>query len=51
MRLAHRLIVGALIIVSVFLIVAAVLSTRRLGAQLTQLTAGQLTREARFIAQ
>src|SRR5690349_15658166 len=50
MRLAQRLLLGALLIVSVFLAVAVVLSGQRLRTQLVQLTTAQLAREARLVA-
>jgi two-component system phosphate regulon sensor histidine kinase PhoR len=51
MKLAQRLLLGALLIVSVFLLVAVVLSGQRLRTQLVQLTTAQLAREARLVAQ
>lgn len=51
MRLAQRLLLGALLIVSVLVIIAVALSTRRLGGQLRQLTAAQLSREAQLISE
>jgi two-component system phosphate regulon sensor histidine kinase PhoR len=50
MKLAQRLLLGALLIVSVFLIVAVTLSGARLRTQLGQLTTSQLAREARLVA-
>jgi len=50
MKLAQRLLLGALLIVSVFLIVAVVISGQRLSTQLRQLTTAQLAREARMVA-
>ena len=50
MKLAQRLMLGALLIVSVFLVVAVMLSGQRLRTQLVQLTTAQLTREARLVA-
>jgi len=50
-KLAQRLLLGALLIVSVFMIVAVTLSGRRLRTQLQQLTSAQLAREARLVAQ
>jgi two-component system phosphate regulon sensor histidine kinase PhoR len=50
MKLAQRLLLGALLIVSVFLVVAVALSGERLRTQLGQLTTTQLTREARLVA-
>ena len=49
MRLAQRLLLGALLIVSVLVVVAVALSGQRLAGQLRQLTTSQLAREARFI--
>ena len=51
MNLAQRLLLGALLIVSVFLIVAVAGSGQRLRDQLQQLTSAQLGREARLVAQ
>jgi two-component system phosphate regulon sensor histidine kinase PhoR len=50
MKLAQRLLLGALLIVGVFLVVAVVLSGQRLRTQLVQLTTAQLSREARLVA-
>ncbi|MEK7400928.1 MAG: ATP-binding protein [Gemmatimonadota bacterium] len=50
MKLAQRLLLGALLIVGVFLVVAVVLSGQRLRTQLVQLTTSQLAREARVVA-
>jgi two-component system phosphate regulon sensor histidine kinase PhoR len=50
-KLAERLLLGALLIVSVLVIVEVALSGQRLGTQLRQLTISQLSREARFIGQ
>ena len=50
MKLAQRLLLGALLIVSVFLVVAVLLSGQRLRTQLVQLTTTQLAREARLVA-
>jgi two-component system phosphate regulon sensor histidine kinase PhoR len=50
-KLAQRLLLGAVLIVTVLIVVAVVLSGARLERQLQQLTAGQLANEARFIAQ
>jgi signal transduction histidine kinase len=50
MKLAQRLMLGALLIVSVFLVVAVAISGARLRTRLGQLTAAQLTREARLVA-
>ena len=50
MRLAQRLLLGAVLIVSVVMIVAVGLSGQRLSSQLHQLTTSQLAREARLIA-
>jgi two-component system phosphate regulon sensor histidine kinase PhoR len=49
-RLAQRLLLGAVLIVSVFMVVAVVLSGQRLRASLRQLAAAELTREARLVA-
>jgi signal transduction histidine kinase len=49
--LAQRLFLGALFIVSVLVIVAVGLSGQRLAGQLRQLTASQLEREARLVAE
>jgi two-component system, OmpR family, phosphate regulon sensor histidine kinase PhoR len=50
-KLAQRLLLGAVLIVSVLTIVAVTLSSQRLDKQLQQLTSVQLSREARLIAQ
>jgi signal transduction histidine kinase len=50
MKLAQRLMLGALLIVSVFLVVAVAISGERLRTQLGQLTAAQLAREAQLVA-
>jgi signal transduction histidine kinase/HAMP domain-containing protein len=50
-KLAQRLLLGAVLIVSVLTIVAVSLSSQRLRNQLQQLTSAQLAREARLIAQ
>jgi hypothetical protein len=50
-RLAQRLLLGAVLIVTVFLVVAVVLSGQRLRTQLVQLTTTQLGTEARLVAQ
>lgn len=50
MRLAQRLLLGALFIVSVLVVVAVALSGQRLNRQLRQLTASQLLREATYVA-
>lgn len=50
MRLAQRLLLGAVLIVSIFMIVAVTLSGQRLSDSLRGLTASQLGREARLIA-
>src|SRR5689334_17353246 len=50
MKIAQRLLLGALLIVSVFLVVAVTLSGQRLRTQLVSLTTTQLTREARSVA-
>jgi two-component system phosphate regulon sensor histidine kinase PhoR len=49
--LAQRLLFGALLVVSVLVVVAVALSGQRLGLQLRDLTATQLAREARLVAQ
>jgi two-component system, OmpR family, phosphate regulon sensor histidine kinase PhoR len=51
MRLAQRLLLGALLVVSVLIVVAVALSGQRLRAQLQQLTVAQLATEARLVAQ
>ncbi len=51
MTLAQRLLFGALLVVSVLVAVAVVLSGQRLSRQLRDLTAAQLAREARLVAQ
>ena len=51
MRLAQRLLLGAVLIVTVFLVVAVVLSGQRLRTQLVQLTTDHLRTEARLVAQ
>lgn len=51
MKLAQRLLLGAVLIVSVLTVVAVTLSSQRLRDQLQQLTSAQLAREARLIAQ
>lgn len=51
MRLAQRLLLGAILIVTVFLVVAVTLSGQRLRTQLQQLTTTQLATEARLVAQ
>jgi two-component system, OmpR family, phosphate regulon sensor histidine kinase PhoR len=50
-KLAQRLLLGAVLIVTVLTIVAVSLSGQRLRTQLQQLTTSQLAREARLIAQ
>ncbi|HMC55082.1 MAG TPA: ATP-binding protein [Gemmatimonadaceae bacterium] len=50
MRLAQRLLLGAVLIVSVLMILAVVLSDQRLSGRLERLTTTQLGREARLIA-
>jgi two-component system phosphate regulon sensor histidine kinase PhoR len=49
-KLAQRLLLGAVLIVSVFMIVAVALSGQRLQTSLRQLAAEQLAREARLVA-
>jgi signal transduction histidine kinase len=49
--LAQRLLFGAVLIVTVLIVVAVALSGQRLETQLQQLIASQLADEARFIAQ
>ena len=51
MRLAQRLLLGATLIVTAFLLVAVTLSGQRLHTQLQQLTTAQLATEARLVAQ
>ena len=51
MKLAQRLLLGAALIVTVLVLVAVAVSSARLDTQLRELTAAQLTREARLIAQ
>ena len=51
MKLAQRLLLGAVLIVSVLTIVAVTLSSQRLHDRLQQLSSTQLAREARLIAQ
>ena len=51
MKLAQRLLLGAVLIVTVLVAVAVALSSERLGTQLRLLTTTQLTREARLLAQ
>ncbi|HJQ21259.1 MAG TPA: ATP-binding protein [Gemmatimonadaceae bacterium] len=51
MRLAQRLLLGAVLIVSVLMGLALILSDQRLSDRLERLTAAQLGREARLIAQ
>jgi len=50
-KLAQRLLLGAVLIVSVLVIVAVTLSGQRLSTQLRQLTTAQLATEARLVAQ
>ncbi|MEX2178474.1 MAG: ATP-binding protein [Gemmatimonadaceae bacterium] len=50
MKLSHRLVLGALLIVSVLVVVAVALSGARLREQLRQITADQLAREARLVS-
>jgi len=50
-KLAQRLLLGAVLIVSVLTIVAVTLSGQRLRDRLQQLSSTQLAREARLIAQ
>jgi len=49
-RLSQRLLLGALLVVSVLVVVAVALSGLRLREQLRQLTVEQLAREARVLA-
>ena len=51
MRLAQRLLLGAVLIVTAFLVVAVVLSGQRLRNQLVHLTTEHLRTEARLVAQ
>ena len=50
MTLGQRLILGALVIVSVLVLIAVGLSSQRTSRQLRDLTTDQLTREARLVA-
>jgi two-component system, OmpR family, phosphate regulon sensor histidine kinase PhoR len=50
-KLAQRLLLGAVLIVTVLIVVAVALSGARLQTQLQQHTESQLANEARFIAQ
>jgi two-component system phosphate regulon sensor histidine kinase PhoR len=50
-KLAQRLLLGAVLIVSVLMILAVILSDQRLSGRLQRLTAAQLGREARLLAQ
>ncbi|MGH7679037.1 MAG: histidine kinase dimerization/phospho-acceptor domain-containing protein, partial [Gemmatimonadaceae bacterium] len=50
MKLAQRLLLGAVLIVSVLMIVAVTLSGQRLSTSLRQLAAAELAREARLVA-
>ena len=50
MKLAQRLLLGAVLIVSVLIVVAVTLSGQRLRTQLQQLTTTQLATEARLVA-
>jgi two-component system phosphate regulon sensor histidine kinase PhoR len=50
-RLAQRLLLGASLIVTVFLVVAVTVSGQRLRTQLRQLTTAQLATGARLVAQ
>ena len=50
MRLAHRLLLGAVLVVTVLIVLLVVLSGVRLRRQLEELEIAQLTREARLIA-
>ena len=50
MRLSQRLLLGAVLVVTVLVVVAVALSGQRLREQLRQLTVEQLTREARVLA-
>ena len=49
MKLAQRLLLGAVLIVTILVAVAVALSSSRLNSQLRQLVTSQLAREARFI--
>ena len=51
MRLAQRLLLGAVLIVTVLIVVAVALSGQRLSSQLRVLTTTQLAREARLLAE
>ncbi len=50
MKLAHRLLVGAVLVVTVLIVLLVLLSGVRLRHQLEELEVAQLTREARLIA-
>ena len=50
MKLAHRLLLGAVLVVTVLIVLLVVLSGVRLRRQLEELEIAQLTREARLIA-
>jgi len=50
MRLAHRLLLGAVLVVTVLIVLLVLLSGVRLRRQLEELEVAQLTREARLVA-
>ena len=50
MKLAHRLLAGAVLVVTVLIVLLVVLSGVRLRRQLEELEIAHLTREARLIA-
>ena len=50
MRLAHRLLLGAVLVVTVLIVLLVLLSGVRLRHQLEELEVAQLTREARLVA-
>ncbi|MBK5189665.1 MAG: hypothetical protein JJD97_15590, partial [Gemmatimonadaceae bacterium] len=49
MKLAHRLLLGAVLVVSVLIVLLVLLSGVRLRRQLEELEIAQLTREARLV--
>jgi two-component system, OmpR family, phosphate regulon sensor histidine kinase PhoR len=49
-KLAQRLLLGAVLIVTVFMVIAVVMSGERLRVSLRQLAASELAREARLVA-
>ena len=50
MKLAHRLLLGAVLVVTVLIVLLVILSGVRLRHQLEELEVAQLTREANLIA-